>query len=114
MSVKRKRVWNVRDFAAHLGISTKAARTLLKRLNDELDGGLLMTTGGKKPEYTFFPARLARDKPEIFEWFESLESRVDELEEGLGDVKAAQRRIVAQVGQNTRDVAKIRSRGRAA
>lgn len=95
-------------------LSHRQARELLKRLNEEVGGTLLRTTGGKKPEYTFFPAVLAKAKPEVFERLESLEEKVENLLEWREEQDGRTKRIVAQTGQNTRDIARIRSRERAA
>lgn len=103
-----KRVWTVADFAEWMGVPHRQARTILKRLNAELGGLLLQTNGGKKPEYTFLPSALAKAKPEIFERVQSLAVRVDELEETVESLRAAQKLIASQTAQNTRDIAKSR------
>lgn len=113
-ALRKKRLWTVADFAAWLGIKRKPALALLKRLDEELGSTLLMTSKGKKPEYTFFPALLAKAKPEIFERVEGLEMRVNELEERVGEISATQRRAIAQMGQNSRDIVRLQSRRPAA
>lgn len=107
-ALRKKRLWTAADFAEFLGggITPRAARELLKRWDAESGGKLLIPTTGTNRLFRFAPAMLLKLHPEIFDRVESLEGRVEELEEQLGDVKARQKRIVAQVGQNTRDIAK--------
>jgi hypothetical protein len=112
--LRKKRLWNVADFAAWCGISHKQALSLLKQLNAETGGMLLRTSGGKKPEYTFFVAALAKVKPEIFERVDSLEARVDLLEEQMSERVVRERQIASQVGANSRDIVKLQRRPRAA
>lgn len=114
--LRRKRVWTPSDFAEWLGgdTSRKVALRMLKQLDRELGGTLLIRTGTKKPEYSFVPAYLARMKGEYFERFEGLDLRVSELEEELGEVKAQQKRLALQTGVNTRDIANLRAGKRAA
>jgi len=58
----------------------------------------------------FCVATLAKLDPDLFEPIESLEVRVDDVEERLGEVRNDLRRSIFQVGNNTRDIAKIRTR----
>jgi len=107
--LRRKRLWTVADFAIFLGEGTSPwkARTLLKRWNRESGGKLLMTSDGSVNRlYEFAPAVLMKLHPEIFDRIENLEARVDELEEGVGEIRARQRRLGSQVGQNSADIAK--------
>ena len=106
-SPRKKRVWNVADFAAHAGLSHRSARRLLKRLDERHRGRLLMPSGGTNREYSFFPAVLARLEPDLFAPIESIEYRLDELEDDVAEMRVREKRIVAQVGQNTRDIARI-------
>lgn len=112
--VRRKRLWTVTDFAVFMGISSRQARALLKRLDAETGGMLLLKSGGKKPEYTFFPAVLAKVKPEAFERIATIEERVSALESQVDGLRKDQRMIVAQTGQNSRDIIKLRTKFRAA
>lgn len=107
-ALRRKRLWTAADFAAFLGddVSPRQARELLKRWDAESGGKLLMPSTGTNRLFRFAPAMLMKLHPEIFERIESLEFRVEELEEGLSDMRASQKRIVAQVGQNSRDISK--------
>lgn len=100
--LRKKRIWTVTDFATFMGVSSKSARAILKRLDREVGGMLLRKSEGKKPEYTFFPAMLAKAKPEVFERLETIESRVDEIEAEIETLRREQRMIVSQVGSNTR------------
>jgi TolA-binding protein len=52
--------------------------------------------------------------PELFDRIESLEGRVEDLEEELSETRAHQKRIVSQVGQNTRDIDRLKQRRPAA
>lgn len=110
----RKRLWTPADLGEWLGISSRAARSLLKRLHVESGGMLIMMSKGRKPEYTFFAATLAKVKPEIFERIESLEVRIVALEDAFDDLRTRETKIVSQVGQNSRDIARMRRRPRAA
>lgn len=114
--LRKKRLWTAADFAEFLGggISPRAARALLKRWDAESGGRLLLPSSGTNRLFRFAPSMLLKLHPEIFDRVESLEARVEELEEEVSDVKAAQKRIVSQVGANSRDIAKIRSRRQSA
>lgn len=103
----RKRIWDVGDFAAWMEISHKSALALLKTLNTECGGMLLRTTGGKRPTYTFFVGSLKRSKPEIFERIESLEGRVEQLEEQMSERTRREKLIAVQTSENTRKIAKL-------
>ncbi len=109
-SPRKKRVWNVADFAAHAGLSHRGARRLLKRLDERHGGRLLMLSGGTNREYTLFPAVLARLEPDLFAPIESIEFRLDELEDDVAELRVREKRIVAQVGSNTRELAKMRTK----
>lgn len=112
--IRRKRMWTVTDFATFMGITPRQARAMLKRLDAETGGMLLLKSGGKKPEYTFFPATLAKVKPEAFERMETLDARISTVEAQLESLRREQRMIVAQTGQNSRDISRIRAKDRAA
>lgn len=117
---RKKRVWTASDFAAHAyQETTDAARRralrLLKRINAKHGGQLLIPSQGTNREFTFYPSTLQRLEPDLFVAVESLEFRVDAVEEAVDELKANERDIVAQVRQNSRDVARMRTRaGRAA
>jgi hypothetical protein len=123
--LRRKRIWNVADFAEFSGLSHKAARARLKRYDKALGGALLSPSLGTNREYTFQPAFLARVIREaigdtrleeaigLFEPIDSVDMRVDALEDRLDDMHQAQRITAMQTGQNTRDIARLR-RARAA
>lgn len=120
--LRRKRTWDVDDFAEFIGESHKVALARLHRFNAELHGMLLVPSQGKNRRYTFSPARLARAIDDgrlalaagLFDSHDCLEKRVDELEDKLGDLHAAQRIVAAQTGQNTADIAVLKRRRGAA
>ncbi len=114
-ALRKKRVWSVADFALHAyGESSPAAclraRRFLKRLDAKHDGELLQPSKGTNREYTFMPATLARLEPDLFEPIESLEVKLDALEEDVGELRADQRRIVMQTGANTREIQRLKTR----
>lgn len=119
---RKARVWTVADFARHVfgckGEPSAAlhlkARRMLRRLNAKHGGRLLIPSAGTNRAYTLTPATLARLEPDLFAPIESLELRLEEVEEDLGELKATTRRAVLQVGQNTRDIARMRARPSAA
>jgi hypothetical protein len=109
---RRKRVWTVSDFARHAfddesEPACRRARRFLKRLDDRHDGKLLIPSTGTNREFTFLPSVLARLEPDLFTPVESLEFRLDEAEEAIDTMKLDQRRIVAHVGQNTKDIGRL-------
>ena len=107
--LRRKRLWNVADFALFLGGGTshRQAKRLLLRWDRESGGRLLTPSEGRvNRRYEFAPAVLMKLHPEIFDRIESLEARVDELEEGVGELRGRQKRLGLQVGQNSADIAK--------
>jgi len=109
-ALARKRLWTVRDFAEFMGLSAKQARALLKKLNEEVGGMLLRSSGGRKPEYTLFPGSLKKAFPDLFVRLETLEARVDQIEERQEQTQQDLRRVAQQVGQLTRQVARLQSR----
>lgn len=109
--IRRKRLWTVTDFATWMGITRKPAMALLRALDTELGGVLLRKSNGKKPEYSFVPALLAKAKPELFEKIVSLEIRVDEHDERIEALEGSSRRTISQVGYVTRCVEKLRRTG---
>lgn len=112
--LRKKRLWNVRDFAEWIGIPRKSALALLKQLDKETGGMLLRTGSGKRPTYTFLVGALARAKPEIFERVASLEGRVEQLEEHMAERVRRERMLAVQTGENTREIAKMARRRAAA
>lgn len=116
--LRRKRIWTVADFAEFAGLSHKAAKARLKTYNEAMSGMLLIPSKGANREFTFLPSLLARAINDgrlaiasgLFDPVESLEVRVDELEDKIGDMHQAQRAVALQTGENTRAIAKIRSR----
>lgn len=112
--LRRKRIWNVADFAEFTGLSHKAAKSRLKTYNDAMSGMLLIPSRGANREYTFIVAQLAKAFPDLFESIESLEMRVDEVEDAVDDLRMQHRIVVNAVGQMTRDIAKIRTARKAA
>ncbi len=111
---RKKRVWTASDFAEHAYRETgdparRRALRVLKRLDAKHGGALLIPSDGVNREFTFFPAALARLEPDLFTAIESLEFRVDALEEADEQRRANERDVVAQVRQNSRDIARLRS-----
>lgn len=119
-SPRKKRIWTIADFARHAysddsEAACLRARRFLIRLNVKHGGKLLMPSVGTNRGYTFFPATLARLEADLFAPVESLEFRVDALEEGLDVAREDQRSIVSQTRNNSRDIAQLkRQRNRAA
>lgn len=108
-ALRRKPRWTVADFASYMGLSHKQAREMLKRYNEALGGMLLRTTAGANRGYTLFWAALAKHDPDAFlEDPIDQQRRIDVLEDGMSEAIAHQKIIVAQVGQNTRDIARMR------
>ena len=64
--------------------------------------------------FTLYPAVLARLEADLFTAVESLDFRIEELEEALDAEREDERAIVAQVKQNSRDIAHMRARSRPA
>ena len=117
---RKKRVWSVAEFALFVlsddsKAACKRALRMLNRLDVKHDGAVLHRDAGK---YYVYPATLARLEADLFAPIESLEFRVEALEElteeGLERLSADNRCLAAQTAQNTRDISKLRSRGRAA
>jgi hypothetical protein len=106
--LRKKRIWNVADFAEFTGLSHKAAKARLKTYNEQMNGMLLVPSRGANREYTFLPSVLARAISGLFDPIESLEVRVDELEDKVGELHQAQRIVAQQCGTNTRDIGKLR------
>lgn len=106
-SLRKKRVWNVSDFAEHAQISHGQAKRLLKKLDTKHAGKLLMPSDGANREYTFYPAVLSRLEPDLFSPVESIEFRLEEIEEKVDEHGANQKRIASQVGYLTRKVEQL-------
>src|SRR5690606_37787541 len=120
---RRRRIWTVADFAIHAyredsEPARRRARRHLKRLDAKHGGRLLIPSSGTNREYTFYPAVLARLEPDLFSPVESIEFRVDELEatveESFEELTSRQRIHAAQIAQNSRDIARLKVRVRAA
>lgn len=79
-------------------------------LNAESGGKLLMRTNGANRGYSLLVAELWKLLPGLFEPIECLEFRIEKLEEQQEEAKANERAIVAQVKQNSRDIATMRMR----
>lgn len=113
MTLFDKPLWTVGDFAKHLGTPHRTARTLLKRLDNELGGTLLIRSGtGNERRYTFCPATLAKAKPEFFERILSLEARISRLEDAHDESVEYRELMVSQIRKNSRDIARLESRSR--
>ncbi len=109
-ALRRKALWRVSDFADYIGVSPERARRALIRYNAELGGLLLRPTKGENRGYTFYWASLAKHDPDAFldDPIET-QGRVDALEDLVGEMRHAQRIVASQTGQNTRDIAKLRT-----
>lgn len=110
---RRKRVWSVQDFARHAygeddAAACRRSRRFLMRLDAKHGGRLLIRTSGANRGYMFMPATLARLEPDLFEPVESLEFRVEAVEEKIDEMCSNEKAIVAQVKQNSRDIAVMR------
>lgn len=110
-ALRRRAIWRVTDFARYVGIESRAARRLLLRYNVELGGLLLRPSSGTNRGWTFYWASLARHAPDAFV-DDPLEQqqRLDSVEDAVDSMSVSQRAIAAQTGQNTRDIAHLKSR----
>lgn len=114
--LRRKTFWSVADFAAYTGATFWESKRRLQRWNEELGGMLLRPSRGRNRRYTFAWRAVARQFPEAFDEDPiDVLTRVDAIEDDVAVVKRAQHMLASQTGQNTRDIAKMRSgSGRAA
>lgn len=117
---RKRRLWTVADFALFVldddsRAACRRAKRLLVRLNEKHDRTILHWDGRK---FVFFPATLARLEADLFAPIESIEFRLEALEamaeEGIERLSAEHRQIASQTAQNTREIARLKSRGRAA
>lgn len=105
----RKRVWTVADFAKHAWnddseAACLRARRFLKRLDAKHHGKLLVPSDGANRMFTFYPALLAKLEPDLFTPVQSIEFRLEVLEDEVSEVKRHQKVVVGQVGANTRRI----------
>lgn len=109
-TLRRKALWRVGDFARYLGVSHWQARSALLRYNAEFGGMLLRPSQGRNRGYTFFWALLAKHDVSAFldDPIEQ-QQRVDTIEDLVGDIHQSLRVVAAQTGQNTRDIAKLKT-----
>lgn len=110
--LRRKPVWSVADFAFYSHVTPKVARSRLRTYDRQLGGLLIMRRGVDAGWWEISAAKLA--KLGLFEPIDSLVIRVEALEDVVDQLATTDRRIAGQVGQNTRDIAKMRSRTRVA
>lgn len=103
----KRRIWTTAEFAKHGGVSPIKARRLLLRIHAESGGKLLLPRTGAPRRYEFCLATLRKLRPELFAPVESLEGRLDELEETVTELRADLRRVASQVGSNTRGLARV-------
>lgn len=108
--LRKKRIWTVADFAEFMSCSKWQARQLLKTYDREMKGMLIVRSDrdGSNRTFRFYPSQLARAFPQIFERVEGLGMQVDAIEDRVSELHQSQRVIVSQVGQNTRDIAKLK------
>lgn len=111
--LRHQREWDSHDFAEFLGCSHWQARERLKTYDTAMSGMLLIRSRGQNRRYSFHPAQLAKAFPALFDEFEGLSVRVDDLEEKIGDIFERQKMIAAQVGHTSREMAKMRRRAAA-
>ena len=109
-----KKLWTVADFATFMKVPHRQGLALLKKIDRELGGLLLRSNGGKKPEYTFFPALLAKWNPVALEGWENYGTRIASLEEEVFDLKGVVRRLALQTAANSRQIGAQRPRRNAA
>ena len=108
--LRRKRIWNVADFAEFAGLTHKVAKARLKTYNDQMNGMLLVPSRGANREYTFFPSLLARAFEGLFKPVDSLEFRVNDLEGKIEDMHQAHRIVAVQTGVNTNEIGRLKRR----
>lgn len=106
---QKMRIWSVSQFAEHLGITHRQARERLKRLDAKHGGKVLLPSCGANRRYTVVVAALRRLEPDYFAPVEDVESRLEQMEETLDEVRRHLRMLGAQVGQNSRDIARRRA-----
>lgn len=108
--LRRKALWRVGDFARYLGVSQWQARTALLRYNVALGSTLLRPSSGTNRGYTFFWALLAKHDASAFldDPIEQ-QQRIDTIEDLTTDIHRSMKMIGAQTGQNTRDIARLKS-----
>lgn len=107
----RPRIWRVRDVAAHVfGEKTPAAcvraRRMLLRLQERSTVRFLESNGRA---YRVVVASLRKAAPDLFAPLD-MEGRLSALEETVAELRVDQRRIVSQVGANTRAIERVRAR----
>jgi len=107
-------VWTVADFATHAysddsEAACLRARRFLKRLDTKHRGRLLIPSRGTNRAFVFYPSVLARLEPDLFTPVESIEFRLDAVEDDVAEVRRHQRIIASSVGQNARDIARLRT-----
>lgn len=105
----KARIWSVADFAKHAGLSQRRAKRWLLRLNKKHEGKILVPSEGTLRAYEFFPAALSRLEPDLFAPVESLEFRLDAVEESIADLTVKQRSTIMQTAANTHEITKLRS-----
>lgn len=113
-SARRQRVWTVADFARHAydddsPQACRRARRFLKKLDAKHGGTLLIPSAGTNREFTFYPATLARLEEDLFSPIESIEFRLDAVEEAAADANMLARKTALQCGENTRAIAHLRA-----
>lgn len=106
--LRRKRFWNVADFAEFAGLTHKVAKARLKTYNEQMNGMLLTPSRGTNREYTFLPSRLSRAIPDMFEPIDSVEFRVNDLEDKIEKMHHAQRIVAVQTGANTNEIERLK------
>lgn len=109
---RRPRIWRVRDVAAHVfGESSPAAcvraRRMLLRLQSMNPRVRFLEGNGRA--YRVVVAALRKAAPDLFAPLD-VEGRLAAVEEAVAELRVDQRRIVAQVGANTRAIERVRTR----
>ena len=98
--------WTVADFAAHAGISHKAAKRVLEQYDAECGGTLLDRSNPRR--LTFSRARLKRIAPDLFVDLRTLETRLDMLQENLAGIERSTTLLSAQNAFNAHELSKER------
>lgn len=109
--LRRRPFWRVADFAAYTGFSHWQAKAILQRYDAELNGLLLRRSKGNNRLFVFAWRSLAKhDAGAFLDDPLETQSRVDALEDHVGDLDSRSRILGAQTGQNTRDINRMRER----
>lgn len=108
-ALRRKSLWRVADLARYMGESQQVARRVLQRYNAALGGMLLRPSKGRCRVYTFLWRPLAAHDPGMFlDDPLDAQAKLDEVEDIARATQQAQRMIANQVGENSRDISRLK------